>query len=708
MNYNEILAPAGNFEKAIAAIKGGANALYLGMTLFSARAYADNFTLKELKELITICHLRNIKVYITINTLIKNQELERALGLIGDLAELSIDALIVQDLGLIYLLKEYYPEIPLHASTQMNIHNLEGALFLEKLGLKRVILARETTLSEMRRIKENTSLEVEAFIHGALCVSQSGQCYFSQQIGGRSGNRGNCAQICRKSYRAYDREGKLVSEEKAYLSPKDLNLLSELDEIKKHIDSFKIEGRMKSPEYVYSIVKTYREKLDTGTAKKDLIKETSHREFTKGLAFGDFGKEYGEEFRNERSGRIVGTIQNKNGQRGAFFTENVEKGDIFTFQTEEGKILPLTAIEDHGKNTFNFYNHLYDGKINSGILRVKSQELLRELERDLEKLPLNFKFTGYIGQKPNLEISNGENTIRVSGEQPLEKAKKRSLDKEMLKNKFSRLGESPFTLGSIEVDLEKGSFYPVSLLNSLRRDAIKLLIERIVFSNKVEKKEISLKFPTLKKNGNREKIGNDVLIGEKIYSSQFEVDQDFYFKLPYFNTKSTYDRIYKKLQNSSHLRGFLLRNLGDLTFVKKYFPEKEMIADYTLNLWNSFSFKLLEDLGVDIATIPIELNVSELLDLVETVSIPLEGVIDDEIIVMSNRFCPFSLIYEDCNLQCKNCYYNLGFLEDEYEKRYKVKRRNQISEISFYENYRIENNELRNTLDHWRIGGAFE
>lgn len=705
MNCREILAPCGDLEKGLSAIKAGADALYLGMTNFSARTHAGNFTLEEFKELIIESHLRNVKVYVTLNTLLKNEEFESILDLAGDLARLNVDAFIVQDLGLIYLLKKYYPEIPLHASTQMNIHNLEGALFLEKLGFQRVILGRETTLSEMKRIKEYTNLEVEAFVHGALCVSQSGQCYISQQIGGRSGNRGNCAQICRKSYKLFNEKGEQMSSKRAFLSPKDLNLMDEIHYLKKWVDSFKIEGRMKSPEYVYSVVKTYKEELEGKRKDNSLLEETAHREFTKGLAFGDFGKDFGEEIRRKR-GRPVGKIIERKNKRGVYFEKEVHDGDILTFETENGKNLPFTARKNFKKNTFFTDGHLYDGKLESPVLRVQSRKLLDELEKPLEKIPLDFEFKGALGEKPGLKITDGEISVSVLGEKPLEKAEKRGLDEKILKKQLERLGDTSFELKKLDVFIDENLFYPMSLLNDLRRKGISEFTKEKVFPKKIEKKEISLEFPIVEKVGEKEKMGDEVDLGDVFYSSKPE-NRPFYYKLPYFNTKSSYERILRELKENKDLKGFLCRNLGDLNFVKKNFPDKEIITDFTLNLWNTFSCKLLEG-KIDSATLPIELTEEELLELSNTTEISLEGLVDDSIIVMTNRFCPFSLIHPHCNLNCDMCEYREGYLEDELGKRYPIKRRKNISEIYFYENYKIKNNELQNTLDRWRIGGAFE
>ena len=265
MRKIELLSPVGDFECLKAAVQNGANSVYLGASSFSARAKATNFGSEELLNAIKYAKLRNVSVHLALNTLIKNDEFESAVNLAIDAYNMGVDAIIVQDLGLATYLLKNYPEIPLHASTQMTVHNLDGVKQLENLGFTRVVLSRELTLDEIKYIRENTNIELEVFIHGALCISYSGQCLLSSAIGGRSGNRGLCAQPCRLPYEVIEEsKSKKLTLDKGYvLSPRDncaIELLPEL--IKLGIDSFKIEGRMKTPYYVGVVTRTYRKYID--------------------------------------------------------------------------------------------------------------------------------------------------------------------------------------------------------------------------------------------------------------------------------------------------------------------------------------------------------------------------------------------------------------------------------------------------------------
>ncbi|MFA7573415.1 MAG: peptidase U32 family protein, partial [Lutispora sp.] len=259
----ELLAPAGNFESLVAAVESGADAVYFGGTKYNARASANNFDEDTLAKAVRYAHIRNVKIYITVNILISDDEITDALEYIEFLYNNDVDGLIVQDLGLLFLIKRYFPDIPVHCSTQMTIHNKDGVAILKNLGADRFVLAREINIKEINNLVKDTNAEIEIFVHGALCVSYSGQCLMSSLIGGRSGNRGKCAQPCRKAYSIVNLDNDISSNSpnKTYLlSMKDLNTIERLDEIvKSGVKSLKIEGRMKRPEYVAIVVKHYKD-----------------------------------------------------------------------------------------------------------------------------------------------------------------------------------------------------------------------------------------------------------------------------------------------------------------------------------------------------------------------------------------------------------------------------------------------------------------
>lgn len=267
MKKIELLAPAGNMESLIAAIEAGCDAVYLGGYMFGARSYAGNFSDEEIIEAINYAHLYGVKVYVTANTLVYEDEVTTFLNYVDFLHKNNVDAIIIQDIGMMDLLKQTYPNLEIHASTQMHVHNLEGVKLVEELGLSRVVLARETNIEEIKNIRKNTYITLEVFVHGALCVSYSGQCLMSSLIGGRSGNRGTCAQCCRQRYDLII-DNQKVNNDEYLLSTKDLNTLEHIGElIDAGVDSLKIEGRMKRPEYVYLVVSLYRRAIDNYLTK---------------------------------------------------------------------------------------------------------------------------------------------------------------------------------------------------------------------------------------------------------------------------------------------------------------------------------------------------------------------------------------------------------------------------------------------------------
>ncbi|MCL6560488.1 MAG: U32 family peptidase, partial [Firmicutes bacterium] len=316
----ELLAPAGDWEAFLAAVENGADAVYLGGKLFNARQFAGNFDAGQLKTALDYAHVRGVRVYLTMNTLIADSELRQAVEFAESAYIMGIDGIIVQDTGFAGVLRKLYPGLDLHASTQMTVYNLDGVRALECLGFKRVVLARELCLDEIRYITENSSIEIEVFAHGALCVCYSGQCLMSSLIGGRSGNRGRCAQPCRLEYELVGPDGRAVAAEgKHLLSPRDLCLLGHLPRLAAAgVRALKIEGRMKSPEYVATVVRVYRQALDRFFAHPEDFAPTDeelrelaqiyNRGFTPGFFLGDQGAAYQSYARPNNRGCPVGRV----------------------------------------------------------------------------------------------------------------------------------------------------------------------------------------------------------------------------------------------------------------------------------------------------------------------------------------------------------------------------------------------------------------
>ena len=321
-NKVELLSPVGSHDSLLASIENGADAIYLGGKLFNARAYATNFDDEELKKAVEYAHQRGVKVYVVVNIILRDDELREAIDYISYLYDIDVDALIIQDLGLLRLIKNVLPDFEVHGSTQMSINNYMGAAFLKDLGFERVVLARELSIEEISEINEKADIELEIFIHGALCVSYSGQCLISSMIGGRSGNRGTCAQPCRMKYTIVDTvSGKSLNrnfDEKHVLSLKDLNAIDDIGEIiQAGVVSLKVEGRMKKAEYVATIIDKYRQAIDTYNLEKDSkiskqdkdqMAQMFNRGFTRGFLKNDFGKNIVTLDKPNNRGLLVGEV----------------------------------------------------------------------------------------------------------------------------------------------------------------------------------------------------------------------------------------------------------------------------------------------------------------------------------------------------------------------------------------------------------------
>lgn len=413
----ELLAPAGSFEALRAAVQSGADAVYLGGTKFSARSSCANFDISELEKSITYCHQRGTAVHIAANTLIKENECEEFLDYLGVLNDIGADAVIIQDLGMAYAAAQLYPDLPLHASTQLTCASLEGAEFLEGIGFSRIVLARELDIKSIEKIASNTDAEIEVFIHGAICMSYSGQCLMSSMIGGRSGNRGRCAQPCRLPYN-FRNNGKTV--EKGYLlSPKDMCLVNHLSELEKAgVDSLKIEGRLKRPEYVSAVTGVYRKCLDGGR--------------------GADRAEYNE---------LINAF-NRSG-----FTDG-----YFTLKTGAG----MMAYE----NPSNIAENKYSDEV---LMRCADNA-------EYKKIPVSIDCTVSIGMPVLLTVTdNCGNSVTVSGESDAEYAVNKPLSPERAEAQLKKLGGTLYEAASVQLTLQDNAVVPVSELNNVRRMAIEAL-----------------------------------------------------------------------------------------------------------------------------------------------------------------------------------------------------------------------------------------
>jgi putative protease len=697
----ELLAPAGNMESLIAAVENGADAVYLGIKDFSARAYAGNFTIEEFREALDFAHLRGVKAYVTMNTLIKDSEMEEALELMYTLDELGTDAIIVQDMGLLELAREKVPSLPIHASTQMTIHNTEAVLALKEMGVKRIVLARELSLEEISRIKTETGAEIEAFVHGALCICYSGQCLMSSMIGGRSGNRGYCAQPCRKQYRLR-RDGKEIKTEGSYLlSPKDLNTSEILpDLIKAGIDSLKIEGRMKRPEYVAGVVRIYRNLIDrfaedpdnyfVTDEERENLEQLFNREFTTGYFEGDPAGDLMSRQRPHNQGIVVGKVSgfnNKFKRMEITLTGELEVGDGIGFEgsRDSGTIVRGIYIGNRlekkaGSGDIITINFEQPPKTGTTVYRTLDDSLMKELQASysspspIRKVLVSIKFKAQIGERLQLSLSDNENnTSTVVSDYIVEKSQKRPTTEDDVKKQLAKTGNTVFEAQEIEVDMPDDAFIPIKELNNARTEATteleKIRIEKfrrpahdrnseileeeteIEVSTEIEEKKILLsvsvnsseKLNSALKNG-ANIIYIDVSLKE-LQNMEWEVmtglatekNIPVYLHTPIITKDSEFQNVKETIKIASEL-GFEGIIAANLGVLEIACSSGlKILTDSSLNVFNKHSLHALEEKGADTVTLSTEMNLGQITDIAKYGD--CEYIAHGQIQIMESEHC---------------------------------------------------------------------
>ena len=527
MKIPELLAPVGSMEHLKIAINAGASSVYLSGKNYGARKFAENFTLDEIHEAVKLAHLHNVRVYVTVNTLIKQHELESVLNYLNELYAIGVDAVLVQDLGLIELINRYLPKLKIHASTQLTCENQRKIDYLESKNVKRVVLPREMKKEEIENMK--TNMELEIFVHGALCYSYSGQCLMSSFKGGRSGNRGTCAQPCRQKY-------KLNNKRDYYLSPKDLCLYEELKQISDiNIRCIKIEGRMRSKEYLAIVVSSYRKALNKLKSNKVTNTENLNLVFNRGFTKGKFMNSYKRSIRSGHLGLRIGkVIDVKNSQIAIQIDDNIttmpDKGDglllikknndygmeisqnpiITTLNhfnknkfkqikdfTRRNKVLIIKKVRQNKKNKFNLLNStVYLTKRNS------LNKLVKEIENKTSsyiksKLIMTFSLKNkYPHLKGRLTLANRkEVSYEVTGTTKFETPIKRNVDVQSIEKQLSKLDNYPYQITQINMNYDGSLFIPIKEINKIRRELFEGLANEInrLYENKKEKISYSQK-----------------------------------------------------------------------------------------------------------------------------------------------------------------------------------------------------------------------
>lgn len=710
----ELLSPVGDLDCLKAAVQNGADCVYFGASNFSARAFASNFD--DLELAINYAKIRGVKTNLTLNTLIKNDEFEDAYNLAKKAYELGIDAIIVQDLGLATRLIKDFPDLPIHASTQMSIHNLQGTLKLQNLGFKRVVLARELCANEIEYICQNPNVEIECFIHGALCISYSGQCLFSSLVGGRSGNRGKCAQPCRLPYELVQ-NGNETIDKGFLLSTKDLCGLDYIPFlINAGVTSFKIEGRMKTPEYVATVTRIYRKYIDLALSgnpyvidekdKKDLLQV-----FNRGLSSnGHLDKEPNKNLiypiKPNNMGLPLGIIQKYNKTKGHITLKLQEElcvGDCISTQKENGSYnVSELMVKNKNIKIGNIGNLVTIGRMKGNISvgdkvykissKVLKDNALNSFKTENRKIPLNIKL--FIQNNKNISAVvnscykydlyknlNFEYTFNIIPNTSINKP----LDKDTIIKQFSKTNNSIYEFKKIEIILDDNLFLPISSLNDLRRTILenieKQTLDKIKRTSNCCYTPIVSNASNLKNNYKISLLLNDLNL-EYDYSKlngvhnlyiplKFFVNKNYENILKVLNKKfSTYiylptiiranyrNLFYDNIVNTTkkyNIKGIVLSNISNFMLISDLYKSNknlELIANYTFNIYNNETINKLNDLQISKYTVSPELDKLSILNLYGNPQ--KELIVYGKIPLMNMNYCLLG--------KSNKCYHNCNSL----------------------------------------------
>lgn len=686
----EVLAPAGSREAFFAAIAAGADAIYLAGERFGARAYAANFTVETLCELIRYAHLRGVRVYVAVNTLLRDDELADAVQFCADVYQAGADALIVQDMGLVAELNRCYPEICLNASTQMTLHNTAGVQYAERFGFHRVILAREVSLGDIRAICGATDREVEVFAHGALCICFSGQCLFSSMVGGRSGNRGRCAQPCRLKYRLlHDDE---VVGDAHLLSPRDLNTIELLPELAEAgVVSLKIEGRMKRPEYVAAVTAAYAAAAKGEPYDAQALWQAFNRGFTTAYLQDEPGADMMSWERPNNRGVRLGRIAKiaagelvlkldapllpgdgleiwvtKGGRQGFTVPQEAKIG------ADEARI-PLDGLPVQVQNL----------RVGDRVFKTLDSRMLlpENFVSAQDDLPLEMEFAAKLGQKLRLLVKYGKVCAEAEADYEVPQAKNHPADMALLEKQLGRLGGSGWHLAALSAEMDEGVMLPASVLNNLRRDAVAALEEKLLadwqrpqlpqykvaqykaqYNRKKPgekradkaKAKLAVLVDDVAQAGAAVAAGADVLYfqacggrwrGRVDLAELARLGVPVYAVLPTIALERELDIWRRRLAEyrAAGFAGVLANNLWAVRLMEEMGWDS-WLADFGLNCFNAAAAAEFAKLGARQVALSRELNGGQLAELAAAANVPTEVQVFGNLELMTSRHCPIGAV----------------------------------------------------------------
>lgn len=702
----ELLAPAGSREALVAAVENGANAIYLAGNAFGARAYASNFDREALREAIHFAHLRRVAIHVTVNTIVADEEMGPLRDYLRFLYEAGADAVLVQDLGVARVAHETVPDLPLHASTQMSVSSLEGVRALAELGFTRVVLARELSLKEIRHICAHAPVEIETFMHGALCVCYSGQCLMSSMIGGRSGNRGRCAQPCRLPYTLVDEKGQDVLGDKAgsyLLSPRDLSTIDVIpDLIEAGVSSLKIEGRMKRPEYVATVVRTYREAIDTYYAGKgyavtqeerDDLAQIFNRDFTTAYLEGRPGKAMMSDRRPNNRGLLIGRVTAYDWDARIVTVKlsgRLGLGDQVDFWVKVGGRVTATisaltdakgrAVEEgQAGDTVSFAipsavrDHDRVFKVYDARLMERAKETYAS-GAPVRRIPVAIAVRAAVGEPLTVTLCDAEGH-RGEGRTDFigEPARKRPLSEEIIRKQVSRLGTSVYEMKSLHCDIAGEVMVPMSEINEARRKAVEALdalrLKEIEarehrpepkFTDRIarptpKKAHFLVAVDTLGKAEAALSAGADgILFGGESYEHRVIAPEEYErawqmareagARIDFNTPRIVHDGQQKHVERL--LAAFAafppdavhVHNIAMLALVRRL-TDFAIHADYSLISYNKQTLAFLKDYGVAGATLSPELTAKEIRQLAKESPLPLTCIVHGRLELMVSNYC---------------------------------------------------------------------
>lgn len=702
MKKVELLAPAGNMENLKYAVMAGCDAVYLGLKKFGARAFSSNFSDSEFIEAVNYCHLYGVKVYVTLNTIIYDYEVEDFLETVDFIHKNNVDAVLIQDLGMLDLVRKTYPNLEVHASTQMHIHNLDGVKVLERLGIKRAVLARETSIDTIKYIKENSNIELEVFVHGALCVSYSGECLMSKFIGGRSGNRGECAGACRLSYDVVDDNNNILNKNKYPISTKDLNTIYYIDKlIESGVASLKIEGRMKSREYVYMVVKLYRDTIDnyykTGKVivnEDDLLKlkKIFNREYTKGFLFNINNNELINSYRPNHMGVNVGKVLNyKNGYATILLTDHVSIGSGLRVLSKNNKDVGILVNEFYKNNKLvkdAYKNDIISIKVHDKVYKDDIVVITNDksISNDIEEYIKNNKRKVLISGKVScklgiiiLEVSDGVNKVVVSSNNVFKSINK-STTKEDISIKLNKLLNTVYKFNSLDINIDSNLFIPLKEINGLKNDMVMLLNDKRLYKIDYVKSKYYIDLPDFKKEELITCYTNNINNLDKKYDIVY-------------TDNNCLPRVVDKYNNYNNVM------IGELGGFNKC---SNVTTDVSFNVVNSYAVAFVHSMGSSCVTLSYEMTDSDIENLVNSYINRYNKRPNLELIVYG-----YPVIM--CSKYSLNKEYNkdILYLKDRFNNKFRVITKNNIMYVYFYNKldkydkkyYEMGINRLRFNLD---------